>query len=371
MRAGGGADAIERVGDIGHPVAQRLVHRVLQRARAGLDRAHLGAQQLHAEDVRLLPLDVDRAHVDDAVEAEAGADGRGGDAVLARAGLGDDALLAHAAGEQDLAEHVVDLVRAGVVELVALEIDLRAAEPLGQPLGEIERARPADVVLEEVVELGLERRVGLRLLVGLLQREDQRHQRLGDEAAAVDAEAAALVRALAEGVGLVELGHSLSSFGRAGKGRARGGDEGRDLVSSLIARRALDARRHVDAARPASARSPRRHCRDRGRRRAATARVGEKPRARRQSKGRPLPPGSDRAFGRLGVDQEKVGRAVVARGGGEVVRRRDADRLHRRAAEPPADRLHPRRRFAAMQLQDVGVERLDDARRARRRRRRR
>ena len=158
MRAGGGADAVEGVGDIGHPVAQRLVHRVLERARARLDRAHLGAQHLHAEDVRLLPLDVDRAHVDDAVEAEARAGGRGGDAVLAGAGLGDDALLAHAPGEQDLAEHVVDLVRAGVVELVALEIDLRAAELLGQPLGEIERARPPDIVLEEAVELGLEGR---------------------------------------------------------------------------------------------------------------------------------------------------------------------------------------------------------------------
>ena len=85
---------------------------------------HLGAQQLHAEDVGLLPLDVDRAHIDDAFEAEARAQRRGGDAVLAGAGLGDDALLAHAPRQQDLAEHVVDLVRAGVVELLALEIDL-------------------------------------------------------------------------------------------------------------------------------------------------------------------------------------------------------------------------------------------------------
>ena len=123
----------------------------------GLHRPHFGAQHLHAEDVRLLPLDVDRAHVDDAFQAEARA-GRGGrDAVLARAGLGDDALLAHAAGEQDLAEHVVDLVRAGVVELLALEIDLGAAEVFGEPLGEIERARAADIVLEQMVELGLER----------------------------------------------------------------------------------------------------------------------------------------------------------------------------------------------------------------------
>ena len=47
--------------------------------------------------------------------------GRGGDAVLAGAGLGDEALLAHALGQQRLAEHVVDLVRPGVVEVLALE----------------------------------------------------------------------------------------------------------------------------------------------------------------------------------------------------------------------------------------------------------
>ena len=87
-----------------------------------------GAEHLHAEHVRLLPLDVDRAHVDDALQAESRAGGRGGDAVLAGARLGDDARLAHAPRQQDLAEHVVDLVRAGVVELVALEIDLGAAE---------------------------------------------------------------------------------------------------------------------------------------------------------------------------------------------------------------------------------------------------
>ena len=127
MRAGDRADAVEGVLDVGHPVAERLVHGVLEGLRAGLHRHHLGAEHLHAEDVRLLPLDVDGAHVDDAVEAEARAQRRGRDAVLAGAGLGDDPLLAHAAGEQDLAEHVVHLVRAGVVQLVALEVDLGAA----------------------------------------------------------------------------------------------------------------------------------------------------------------------------------------------------------------------------------------------------
>ena len=124
VRAGGRADQVVGVVDVGDPVAQRLVHGVLQRAAPEVTGAHLGAQQLHAEDVGLLPLDVGRAHVDHAGQAEAGADRGGGDAVLAGAGLGDDPGLAHAPGQQDLAEAVVDLVRAGVVQLFALQIDL-------------------------------------------------------------------------------------------------------------------------------------------------------------------------------------------------------------------------------------------------------
>ena len=66
----------------------------LQRPRAELDRAHLGAEQVHPLDVRALPAHVLGAHVDDALEAEARADRRRRDAVLAGAGLGDDPPLA-------------------------------------------------------------------------------------------------------------------------------------------------------------------------------------------------------------------------------------------------------------------------------------
>jgi hypothetical protein len=113
--------------------------------------------------------------------------------MLAGAGLGDDPGLAHALGQQDLAEAIVDLVRTGVVELVALEVDLRAAEMLGQPLGEIQRRRPAGVVRVEMIEFRPEGRIGLRLGPFLFQLEDQRHQRFGDEAAAENAEHALLV----------------------------------------------------------------------------------------------------------------------------------------------------------------------------------
>jgi len=82
MRPRGRADDVERVVDVGDPIAQGFVHRIFQRARAGTDRANFGAQQIHAEHVRLLPLDVHFAHIDEARKTEKGRNRRGGDAVL-------------------------------------------------------------------------------------------------------------------------------------------------------------------------------------------------------------------------------------------------------------------------------------------------
>jgi hypothetical protein len=126
------------------------------------------------------------------LQAKAGADGGGGDPVLAGAGLGDDALLAHAPRQQDLAKHVVDLVGTGVVQLVTLEVDLGAAEMVGQALGEIQGRGAA---FPQIVHLVPERGVGLGLLVFGFEVEDQRHQRLGDETPAEIAEAALLIGA--------------------------------------------------------------------------------------------------------------------------------------------------------------------------------
>ena len=371
MRPGDGADQVVGVVDVGDPVAQRLVHRVLQRAGAGRHRPDLGAQQLHAKDVRRLPLDVGRAHVDLAGEAEQGADGGGGDAVLAGAGLGDDPRLAHAARQQDLAQRVVDLVRAGVVELVALEVDLRAAEPLGQPLREVERARPADVVLQVVGELLGEGGVGARLVVGALDLEDQRHQRLGDEAAAVDAEMAAFVRSAAVGVDavhacpsrLVFAGQTVTYGPRA---RARGdrrrtgrgldprrrGEEGADQRDALVAGRVFDAGRDIDgsgAAQPhrvgeVAGISPPASSHGRGQTRPASSRQSKLRRCRPAAS---LPPAAGRrtAAGRRPRHRLRPRRQIAGVG--------DGDRLDHRQPERDAHRGHPRRAFAAVQLQQI------------------
>ena len=50
------AEAVVRRLHGGHPLAHGLVDRVLQRPAARRHRAHLGAEQLHAEDVELLAL---------------------------------------------------------------------------------------------------------------------------------------------------------------------------------------------------------------------------------------------------------------------------------------------------------------------------
>ena len=126
--------------------------------------------------------------------------GGGGNAVHAGAGLGDDPRLAHAPGQHDLTQHIVDLVRAGVIELLALEIDFRAAAMLGEPLGEIKRGLACRHRSRDGRPFPFGISVGLGLVVGLLELEDERHQRLGDEAAAIETEMTALVRA-----GAIEL----------------------------------------------------------------------------------------------------------------------------------------------------------------------
>src|SRR3569623_694934 len=150
MRAGGRAEDVKSRLDVGHPVAHRLVQRILQRLRTGRYRHHGRAEQFHAEDVGRLAGNVLGTHVDHTFHAEARCNGSRSDAVLASAGFGDHALLAHAARQQRLADGVVDLVRASVIEILALEVDLRATVGFGESPGVIHRARTSDVVLEFV-----------------------------------------------------------------------------------------------------------------------------------------------------------------------------------------------------------------------------
>ena len=100
-------------------------------------------------------------------------------------------------------------MRAGVVEVFALEPDLRAAQLLGQALGVIHRAGAADVVLELGRELGLELRIVAHAQVLALELVQGVDQRLGDEHAAVGTEMAVGVGQVVDLPGFIHLHRAL------------------------------------------------------------------------------------------------------------------------------------------------------------------
>ncbi len=256
MRADARADQVVGRPHVRDPVADRLARRLLQRARAEVDRTHLGAEQAHSLDVGTLAPHVLLAHVDDALETEARADGRRRDAVLAGSRLGHDARLAETAREHGLPERVVELVRPGVQEVFALQIEARARQ---EALGERQRRRPPRVLPSERVELRCEGRVGRCLVPAGLQLVERRDERLRDESPAVLAELAVACR--------------LSSF-RAASTNARtrswslipGADSRLELASTAHGRTAVDRLGDVLRAqvRPRASAAPLQPARDRG-----------------------------------------------------------------------------------------------------------
>ena len=124
MRADRRADDVVCGIQIDDPGSHGLIDGVAEGAAAGLHGHDGCAQQFDPEHVERLAAHVLGAHVDGAGHAELGADRRGGDAVLARARFRDDARFAETSGQQDLAERVVDLVRARVVEVFAFQPDV-------------------------------------------------------------------------------------------------------------------------------------------------------------------------------------------------------------------------------------------------------
>jgi hypothetical protein len=76
-------------------------------------------------------------------------------------------------------------VRAGVVQVFALEVDLRAADLTRQTCCVVDRARAPNKVLEFMPELGQELGVVLVAGIGALQLLQRMDQGLGDKSAAV------------------------------------------------------------------------------------------------------------------------------------------------------------------------------------------
>ena len=98
--------------------------------------------------------------------------------MLAGARLGNHARLAHAAGEENLADGVVDFVRAGMVEVLAFEIYFGAAKFARETFGKIKRRGAAAELLEIIGQLTLKFWVLLRAEIFRLELLERMHQGL-------------------------------------------------------------------------------------------------------------------------------------------------------------------------------------------------
>ena len=76
--------------------------------------------------------------------------------MLACAGFSDNALFAHLLRQQNLSQYVVDFVSAGVVQILALQINLAATQILGHFLCVIQEGRSVGIFAIQTHQLSLE-----------------------------------------------------------------------------------------------------------------------------------------------------------------------------------------------------------------------
>ena len=105
--------------------------------------------------------------------------------MLSCAGFGDEAGLAHPLGQQCLPQYVVDLVSAGVVEILPLEIDLCAAEIRRDLACIVQAAGAACVIVQQGGQLRLKAGVVLVVFIRRIQLLQGIHQRFGNILSAV------------------------------------------------------------------------------------------------------------------------------------------------------------------------------------------
>ena len=149
------ADEVEGIFGTLAPGRERLIHSVLERLIATLRWDDGSTEHLHALDIDVLTLDIKCAHIDIALHTHECTGGSGGYTMLACTCLGDDAVLTHLLRQQDLPEGIIDLVRPRVIEVLALEVDLRTIS-LAESARVVEGAGTSYIVTQQRVELLLE-----------------------------------------------------------------------------------------------------------------------------------------------------------------------------------------------------------------------
>lgn len=82
------------------------------------------------------------------------------------------------------------MVGSGVIEVLPLEVDFRAAQVLGHFFRIVQPGGPPGILVEQLRQFPVKLRVVFIVLVGLFQFDDRIHQGLGDVLSSVDSEAA-------------------------------------------------------------------------------------------------------------------------------------------------------------------------------------
>ena len=121
MRSHRRTDDIECVGWMAAPVANGLATGIGECHIACSHGMHRGSEHSHTLHVGVLAFDICGTHENFAMHAHQRTNGSRCHAMLAGTSLGDDARLSHTTCQQNLSDSVVDLVRTGVVQVLALQ----------------------------------------------------------------------------------------------------------------------------------------------------------------------------------------------------------------------------------------------------------
>ncbi|VTR66606.1 hypothetical protein DESC_490016 [Desulfosarcina cetonica] len=196
VRPTGRAEHVMGIVHVGHPVAKGLVDGVLEDAGPVGHRHDGGPQLLHPEDVGPLTFHIHGTHVNRAIESETRRHGGRGHAVLAGAGFGDHARLAHAFDQQALAHHIVGLVGAGVIQILALDKNACPAEVARQVPGIGNGRGPAGIAGHQLLVVVPEYGIVSGLGINPLEFVERGNQDLGQKRPAEVAEIAASIHDL-------------------------------------------------------------------------------------------------------------------------------------------------------------------------------
>ena len=190
MRPEHRADAVDRILVILRIGLESGIHRLFQCLQPEGDGNHFRSENLHAGHVGRLLGDIDFPHVNFTLQPKVGGGSGERHTVLAGAGFRNQPFLAHEFGEQTFSHAVIELMGAGMVEILPLEVDLAVAQQSRQPVTMINRSRPSLKLPPDAAQLVDEVRRAADGLVGILNLLERRHKFRRKISAAVRSEPA-------------------------------------------------------------------------------------------------------------------------------------------------------------------------------------